>query len=656
MDFHSENTREHILVCLSASPSNPKIVSTAARMADAFGGKLTALFVETGKSRYLNEEDQVRLKENMKIAEGYGAAVETVYGEDIALQIAEYARLCGATKVVIGRSKPHKRIFFEKQTFSERISELAPGIDVYIIPDASVSEYSRTPAGLPTSKLTWKDTIKALGIVILASFLGLLFQWVGFSDANIIMIYIMAVLLTAIVTDGRIYSIGISVISVLLFNFLFTEPFFTFHATGAEYPITFLVMFLTAFVISSLTTQIKRQAVHSTGVAYRTQILLDTNQLLQKEGADLMSVTANQLTKLLRRDIIYYPADKEGLGEAVWYRANEASQYQDERFRDDKERETAVWAFLNNKSAGSGTGHMEDMVYLYLPVRGEMTVFGVLAINMNGEALTTFENNLLFAILGECAMAMDKELFARKREEANAQMKNEQLRANLLRSISHDLRTPLTSISGNADMLIEGGDRIEESRKLQLYNDIYDDSMWLISLVENLLSITRIENGTMQLRMQTEVLEEVIWEAVSHGNRRNKDHHIVITPQEELFLVNVDVRLILQVLVNLIDNAVKHTAKGSEIVISTSKQDDMILVDVADNGPGIPDEKKEKIFEMFYTEKHEVVDGRRGMGLGLSLCRSIINAHGGTILVLDRPGGGTIFRFTLPVKEAIVHE
>lgn len=646
---------EHILICLSTSPSNPKIIRTAAKLAQATNARMTALFVETGKFKYYSQEDKNRLRENMNIAIRYGAKIETVYGDDIALQIAEYARLSGATKVVVGRSPNHKRLFVEHVSFSERIGELAPNLDVYIVPDQTIPIYNRIPAGTPLTKLSGIDVIKSLGFLVVASLVGLVFQYLRFSVANIIMIYILAVLMTAIVTEGRFYSIVVSVISVLLFNFLFTEPYFSFHAEGAEYPITFLVMFLTAFVISSLTTQIKRQAVHSTGMAYRTQILLDTNQLLQMQKSDkeIIEVTIQQLTKLLKRDVVYYQTPDE---EPLWYPVNTNSEYQDERYRSKDEKKVVAWVFENRKHAGAGTTNMPDAIYHYLALRSETSLFGVVGINMNGEELTSFENSMLLSVLGECALAMEKELYARKREEAATQAKNEQLRADLLRSISHDLRTPLTGISGNAGMLLELGEKLDEEKKKQLYGDIYDDSMWLINLVENLLSITRIENGTMKLHMQTEVIEEVIEEAVSHGNRKQKEHKITVVPQDELLLAKIDVRLILQVLVNLIDNAVKYTQIGSEITITTQAGDGFIIIDVADDGPGVPDDKKEKIFEMFYTENNGIVDSRRGMGLGLALCRSIVNAHDGTIEVLDNVPRGTIFRITLPSEEAVIHE
>ena len=655
-NYNKEN-EEHILVCLSTSPSNEKIIRTAARLTGAFRGTMTAVFVETSGFRTALASDKKRLADHIHLAEELGAKVETVYGDDVSLQIAEYARLSGATKIVLGRSNTGKHYPIGRQTFAERLAELAPHLDIYIIPDDQAVRYRRLAARPSAEALSLIDWLKTLGILVGASLLGMIFHQIGFNDSNIIMVYILGVLLTAIVTTGRIYSIVLSIISVLVFNFLFTTPKFTFRAYGPEYPVTFLVMFLAAFITSSLTTQIKRQAVHSTGMAYRTQVLLDTNQLLQqqRDAGEIIEVTAGQLTKLLHRDVVFYEVKDQELKPPVLYLADkEASGGED--YRKEEERAVAAWVFQNNRRAGAGTDVMEDVRYRYLAVRTSDVVYGVVGIDMRGENFGTFENSLLLSILGECAMALEKEFLARKREEAAAQAKNEKLRANLLRTISHDLRTPLTSISGNAGVLLASGERLDEEKKKKLYEDIYDDSLWLISLVENLLSVTRLEDGTMHLNLQTELLEEVVAEAMRHVGRKSEEHEISVVQEDELILAAMDARLIIQVIINLVDNAVKYTPPGSHITVSVRKDGEEAVVEVADDGPGIADEAKDKIFEMFYTVNNGIADSRRSLGLGLSLCRTIITAHGGTITVRDNEPQGTVFRFTLPLKEAKIYE
>ena len=261
---------------------------------------------------------------------------------------------------------------------------------------------------------------------------------------------------------------------------------------------------------------------------------------------------------------------------------------------------------------------------------------------------------LVALITGSLASRMKE--YARESAQAAMQIEKEQLRADLLRSISHDLRTPLTSISGNASNLLSNENEFSQETRMQIYGDIYDDSMWLIKLVENLLSVTRIEDGRMELRMSAELMDEVIAEAMRHTDRNRDGRKIEVSSDEEFILGKMDARLIVQVVINLVDNAVKYTPEGAQIRIHTGKKDGMVVVSVSDTGPGIPDEQKSKVFDMFYTGTNRAADGRRSLGLGLGLCRSIIRAHGGEIWVSDNKPQGAVFTFTLPAEEVTLHE
>lgn len=261
---------------------------------------------------------------------------------------------------------------------------------------------------------------------------------------------------------------------------------------------------------------------------------------------------------------------------------------------------------------------------------------------------------LVALITGSLASRMKE--YARESAQAAMQIEKEQLRADLLRSISHALRTPLTSISGNASNLLSNENEFSQETRMQIYGDIYDDSMWLIKLVENLLSVTRIEDGRMDLRMSAELMDEVIAEAMRHTDRNRAGRKIEVSSDEEFILGKMDARLIVQVVINLVDNAVKYTPEGAQIRIHTGKKDGMVVVSVSDTGPGIPDEQKSKVFEMFYTGTNRAADGRRSLGLGLGLCRSIIRAHGGEIWVSDNKPQGAVFTFTLPAEEVTLHE
>ena len=242
-----------------------------------------------------------------------------------------------------------------------------------------------------------------------------------------------------------------------------------------------------------------------------------------------------------------------------------------------------------------------------------------------------------------------------EKEKISVLAKNEQLRADLLRAISHDLRTPLCSISGNADMLLNSGERLDDITKHQIYTDIYDDSEWLINIVENLLSITRLNDGRLKLKFTDQLLDEVIAESLRHISRKHEEYQIV-TECDELILAHMDVRLILQVLINLVDNAIKYTPRGSTIRICAMKENGKAKIQVEDNGPGICDEMKPHIFEMFYTGKNTIADSHRSLGLGLALCRSIIEVHNGKLVLEDNTPHGCIFSFTLSLSEVTLNE
>jgi len=411
------------------------------------------------------------------------------------------------------------------------------------------------------------------------------------------------------------------------------------------------------FITSSLATKIKLHARQSAQTAFRTKILFDTNQQLQKgQGKnDIISMTANQLVKLLKRDIIFYPEENGRLSAPSVFMANEDAPV--ELYTVPNEQAVAAWVFKNNKRAGATTDTLGSAKCLYLAVRVSSTVYGVIGIGMGEQPLVSFENSIVLSILGECALALENDKAVREREQSAVLAKNEQLRANLLRSISHDLRTPLTSISGNAGILLSSGDSISQEKKKKLYSDIYEDSLWLINLVENLLSVTKIEDGSMHLNKTAELIDEIISEALRHVSRESSAHKIVFRPPDDMLLVKVDARLIMQVVINIVNNAIKYTREGSEIRIRVKKERKMVKVEISDNGEGIPDEAKERIFDMFYTANPtSIADNRRSLGLGLALCKSIVAAHGGEISVLDNHPSGAVFRFTLPSEEVTLHE
>ena len=649
----NKKTEEHILVCLSAAPSNQKIVDTAAKMANALQARFTALYVQTGaKSEALDKE---KLEEHIRYAEMLGAEIVMTHGENIPVQIAEYARLSNVTKIVIGQSNARRNHFFSKSTLTEKLIEIVPDIDIHIIPDAVKSRsYQKRSFTWYVEKPSAKDYFLTVFIFAVCTFIGLLFQKLHFTDTNIVTIYILGVLVTSIVTDGYLCSVAGSFLSVVLFCFFLTEPRMSFQTYAVGYPVTFFIMLISSVLTGALAAKLKTHAKMSAQLAFRTQVLFDTDRLMQKAKGEteILDVTCTQLIRLLNRNITAYVVENGTLSEGKLF-SREKEDTED--FLIPEEQQIARWVYENRQRAGASTQYFPQAKCLYLAIRSGNSVYGVIGIPLQKETLDFFEYSILLSVINECALAMENAKNAMEKEKNAVLAKNEQLRADLLRAISHDLRTPLCSISGNADMLLSNSDRLDEATKHQIYTDIYDESEWLIGVVENLLSITRLNDGRLKFKFTDQLLDEVISESLRQISQKHDDYKIV-ADCEELVLARMDVRLIIQVLVNLIDNAIKYTPSGSVICIRGIKKDGKAQISVEDDGPGIPEEMKPHIFEMFYTGKTTVMDSHRSLGLGLALCHSIIEAHDGTLILTNHDPHGCNFTFTLPLSEVTLNE
>ena len=655
----SEMPKEHILVCLSSSPSNERIVRMAGKMAQAFCGSLTALYVQTPGDADMNAEDTVRLQANMRLGQQLGAEIVTTHGEDVATQIAEYVRLSDVTKIVIGRSGVQRRHFWSESTLTEQLITLAPEVDIYIIPDVEAYKNCRRnqPLTIRPAFPTARELLLTIGILAVTTVIGWIFLRLSFANDNIIMVYLLGVLLTSTFTSGYTCGVLSAFLSVLLFNYFLTEPRLSLAAYGSKYPITFAVMFAAALLTSTLAAKLKAHAQLSARDAYRTKLLFDMNRQLQKAETpeEVYRMTATQIQKLMQRDVLIYPAQGNALLDGNIYPADGSSPYSIPDT--DREQNVVQWVWQNRKRAGATTQNFPKAKRLYLAIRTGQQIYGVVGIPMEKQTQPdAFTSSVLFSILGECSLALDNLRNAREKEEAAVLAKNEQLRANLLRSISHDLRTPLTSISGNADTLLHSYDVLDEQTRKQIFTDIYDDAQWLTGLVENLLSITKIVDGSVKLHLSDQVVDDIISEAFRHIDRRAAEHHIAVDCGDVLLLARMDAGLIMQVLINLVNNAVKYTLVGSNIQITAIPRENMAEICVSDNGPGIPNELKERVFEMFFTGGNPIGDSRRSLGLGLTLCQTIVHAHHGEMTLKDNSPHGCIFSFTIPLSEVNLNE
>lgn len=589
----NELSKDHILVCLSSSPSNERIVRMAGKMAQAFCGSLTALYVQTPGDTVMNTADMSRLQANMRLAQQLGAEIVTTHGEDVPTQIAEYALLSDVTKIVIGRSGVQRPHFWSEPTLTERLIALAPDVDIYVIPDVEAYKSYRRERliSIRPAFPTALELLLTVGILVAATIIGWGFLRLGFANANIIMVYLLGVLLTSTFTSGYTCGVLSAFLSVILFNYFLTEPRLSLAAYGSKYPITFAVMFASALLTCTLATKLKAHAQLSARDAYRTKLLFDMNRQLQKAETpdEVYQMTATQIQKLMQRDVLVYPAQGEALLDGIVYPADGSSPHS--VTKEKQEQDVIRWVWQNRKRAGATTETFAKAKRLYLAIRIGQQVYGVIGIPMEKQTQPdAFTSSILFSILGECALALESLHNAEEKEKAAVLAKNEQLRANLLRSISHDLRTPLTSISGNADTLLHSYNMLDEQTRKQIFTDIYDDAQWLTGLVENLLSITKITDGNVKLHLSDQVVDDIVSEALRHIDRRSAEHHITVDCGDEPLLVRVDAGLIMQVLINLVNNAVKYTPPGSNIRITAIQQEKAAEIYVSDDGPGIPDE------------------------------------------------------------------
>lgn len=404
----SAKAGEHILICLSSAPSNAKVIRTAARMAEAFHSGFTALFVQTPETKELSGENVKRLRNNLRLAEQLGAQISTVYGTDPAVQIAEYARVSGVTKIVMGRINHKQNAITGKKSLADRLIELTD-LDIYIIPDHQ--PLYKKPLGkmhLPKARFSWRDTGIMLATWLLSTAVGFAFYYAGFSESNIITVYILGVLLTAVWTGSHVYGAINSLFSVGAFNFFFTVPRYSFQAYDPSYPVTFLIMLFSSMIASSLASRVKAQARLTAEKSYYTELLLESSQKLQKGRTewDCLRLTAEQLSRLFERPVVYAV---NGTEKELDFRIEPSDEAAVLAALSSEEIGVAKWVQKNNKHAGATTNTLLDSKWLFLSVRGTHGVMGIVGIPIVGYSIPdAFEKNLMIAILSECGLSQER--------------------------------------------------------------------------------------------------------------------------------------------------------------------------------------------------------------------------------------------------------
>lgn len=405
---------EHILVCLSWRPESTRSIRAAARMAKAFNGSFTAVYVE--QPAYESFDDKVKqgIRQNMKMASQMGAIVETLYGEDIVYQIAQFAKLSGVTKIIVGRGYGNGRS--REKAIGDKLAALVSDADIYMIPEGVTESYRKRKLSVYEKKFLISDLVKSLVVMVAVTAAGMVLEYFDMNESNIIMLYILGTLITAVTTSKRIYSLSVAFVSVLLFNFLFTQPQYTFAVYGKDYPLTFAIMFVVAFFTSSLAIKIKGQARQSAETAYRVKVLLDTNRTLKDETDKdgIISVSCKQMVKLLDRDVIFYPAEGGRLRPPHLFRREGGNTMNDYRSEKEFIRATEVY------HEGTEGKTPKNAKCIYFPVKARKEAIGVVGIeNKNKKPIDSFENSILASILDEFAIAIEGEKVMEKGEERN---------------------------------------------------------------------------------------------------------------------------------------------------------------------------------------------------------------------------------------------
>jgi two-component system, OmpR family, sensor histidine kinase KdpD len=607
-----------------------------------------AVYVEDPKMLRLPEAERNRAVYNLRLAEQLGAETTTLRGRRIAAEIVNFAHQRQITRIVTGKptSSRWKTIFSENPV--DELMRQSGGIDVHAI-TGEPAEQKGAPVLVQPRLMRLPGYEMALIYLILAT--GLAFLMYPYFDLpNLIMVYLLGVMATAI-HCGRGPAILNSLLSVLAFDFCFVPPRWTFTVDEAKYIVTFAVMFLTAMVISYLATLIRRQAEAARLQERQTAAMHAlSGELAATRGVEkILQVAVKHISEIFQCQAVALLPDEKAKLHVV---AGDLSSV----FHKDiiKELGVAQGAYQAGQMAGWGTQSMEDSPILSVPLPGANATLGVLALrprDPESEYWLLPEQlrfRLLESLAKQIALALEVERLQETAIEAQVVVETERLRSSLLGSMTHDFQTPLAAIMGSASSLMDLQGRLDARQAQEMLANIYDEAERLSRLINNLLDIARLQAGSLKLHKELQPLEEVVGAALNRLEKRLADRPITTSLPADLPMVPLDASLAEHIFINLLENSLKYTPPGSPLAIAAVQKDGEIEVEVADLGPGFPPEDLEKIFEMYYRGTEDI--GPKGYGLGLAICRAIVQAHGGRIWAANRPGGGATIRFTLPLE------
>jgi two-component system sensor histidine kinase KdpD len=636
--------RERLLVCIGPSPSSIRLVRAAKRMAEGLGAEWIVAYVETPAQTRLPQEARDRVAQTMRLAEQLGAETHTLTGPRMSDEILAFARARNVSKIVVGKPE---RPLWKRIAMGSIVDTLVQGsgeIDVYVISGDRDDSRPLPPRPWPP-RTDWAPYGWAAASVAVSTVIA----WAMFNRfalSNLIMVYLLGVIVVA-TRYGRGPSLLASLLSVAAFDFFFVPPYFTFAVSDTEYLVTFAVMLVVALVISGLAVRIRAQAESARERERRMAALYAmSRELASTRGVDrLLEVAVRHIAEVFRTRVVVLLPQPDGRlapGEGA------AAQFP----MDASELAVSQWVHEHGQVAGQGTDTLPGASGLYLPLTGSRGTVGVLGLRPQDPRSLRAPEQLhqLETFASQTALAIERARLAEEAEQAQVRAETERLRNSLLSSVSHDLRTPLASITGAASTLLEGESRLDAGTRRDLLEALHEEADRLNRLVQNLLEMTRLESGALQLHTEWHSVEEVVGAALGRFGKALARRPVTTRVPADLPLVPMDDVLIEQVLINLVDNVLKYTPAESPVEVSAEDTGTAVLVEVADRGPGLPPGEERRIFEKFH--RAEATRSVRGAGLGLAICQGIVRAHGGRIWAENRPGGGIAIRFTLPLKEA----
>jgi two-component system, OmpR family, sensor histidine kinase KdpD len=634
-------TVESVLVCVGPSPMSTRLVRAAKRMADHLGAEWIAAYVETPAQLRLSAETRDSVVQTLRLAEQLGAQTIRLSGPTMSEALLAYAHDRNVTRIIVGKPR---RTRFQRVFLGSIVDTLVQGsgdIDVHVI-GGDAEGAPAAPVKRPALPTDWTAYAQAAVVVALAT--GVSFGLHPFSElSNLVMVYLLGIVIVAMRT-GRGPSLLAAVLSVAAFDFFFVPPRFTFAVSDARYLFTFLVMLIVGLVISGLTVRTRAQAEAAHHREQQTAALYGmSRELASTRGVDnLLHVAIKHVTDVFHGQVVVLLPERGSGSLAAW----SGGQFE----VDANELGVARWVYEHRQPAGLGTSTLPGASALHVPLIGSTGAVGVLGLRPTDlHAMDEPERlHQLETFAAQTALALERARLANEAQEAEVRIETERLRNSLLSSVSHDLRTPLATITGAVSTILDDTTRLDERTQKELLESVHEEAERLNRLVQNLLEMTRLESGALQLRKELHPPEEVIGAALSRLGKRLGERRITTRVPPDLPLVAMDDVLIEQVLVNLLDNAIKYTPARSPLDIIATATDENLTIEVADHGPGLPPGREDKVFEKFYqTDPGE----GRGAGLGLAICQGIVRAHGGRIWAQNLPGGGVAFLFTLPIGE-----